>query len=338
MLFPILLSSAIKCLLDFRSNWISKESFADKMTKLISNQIFLCISLFFTKLCICFNDKLAKPWSEAFGLTHHWSGTLVNICHPFLLSIGLSINIAISCSLFGSTIPQSVCWLALTLIEIWTIHSVIKLLKSDSRPTRLQSIPKTPKAQIRAERKPFYEKELNVKNLDLKPIGWTQFATTYKTQSNRSEDSSEALTLKVIDFEAYVDYYNGLLNEEKKAESIDKLSREFKLLHVISHENISKFIKVYIDKKKVGEIEVTHRLLLVSKWAPFSLHSYLEKESPNGVDRVIAKVWFKQLVGAVHYLHLQLKKNHMNIKPENILLFLKGQEVLNYIYINKLIN
>ena len=114
-----------------------------------------------------------------------------------------------------------------------------------------------------------------------KKIGIGGFSSVYEAASIR--DTNKRLAVKIMKFET--------LNQDWKD---SKLMDEMKISKRIKHENV---IKVY------DVIKTTHRAFLFMERARCSLDDYIRDKHGGKLSEKVAKVFFKQAVNGVMYLH-----------------------------------
>ena len=322
ILLPFLAFCVIYQLIQFKNNWFSGL----KYSALIISELKVCALVFLTKLCICYDNKLDHPWSGG-------AFALIANKYVFLFGILLSINTVISYSIFGSDLSSLLCLLVLTLIQIWISIAIIKLWRfySGKDAKRDQIVYEEAKVKFPKSVRKYYENLFTDKSLS--SMGWTQFSATFKTENNEKtvlSDIENDFAFKVIDIKEYVGYRFGSLTSEEESEVMSKFNRDYKFLTQINHQNIARIIRADRFSTKSGTIK---RLVLLTKMATHSLDNYLKLTCPDGVGHDCARLWFRQVVDAVNYLHRVLNKDqpiaHMNIKSENILLYATNEQVLS---------
>ncbi|KAJ3255145.1 hypothetical protein HK103_006608 [Boothiomyces macroporosus] len=135
----------------------------------------------------------------------------------------------------------------------------------------------------------------------------------------QSHNADEKVAVKIIpkpeDAELETQFQGrftlGDQEEEEKCTYLKKIDRETALWSRLSHPHILQMTDM---------IQLDTHTIIVSELADCTLLDYIKKNGTPGLEKSLAKKFFRQLCSAIAYLHLQVGIIHHDIKLENILL------------------
>ena len=144
--------------------------------------------------------------------------------------------------------------------------------------------------------------------LIIKMLGVGQYGKVYKAED---QQSFEIRAIKAI--------------ERKRLKRIgggeDPKVHEIQVLKKMCHRHVVRLHEVIDDPQN-------SKIFLVMDYLPGGTIADKIAASENGLDLVLVKKYFRQLVSALHYCHEVVNISHRDVKPENMLLDRDGDLIL----------